>query len=97
MPPSHVHGGLALNLPIFLDALAAENAVYADHRAVGRDVGANAVVTRTAPRIFAPGPMNTLSSITGECASCGCLVPIVTWCITVTRLPRTAFRSMTMP
>ena len=44
--------------------------------------------TRTAPRIFAPGPMNTLSSITGECASCGCFAPMVTWCITVTRLPR---------
>src|SRR2546426_4868501 len=38
MSPSHVHDGLALGLRLFLAALAAENAVYADHRAVGRDV-----------------------------------------------------------
>src|SRR5467141_2063909 len=41
MSPSHAHDGLALDLGLFLAALAAlaaENAVYADHRAVGRDV-----------------------------------------------------------
>src|SRR2546425_7103302 len=38
MSPSHVYDGLAFGLRLFLAALAAENAVYADHRAVGRDV-----------------------------------------------------------
>src|SRR5262249_17705942 len=39
--------------------------------------------TQTAPRIFAPAPMHTSSSMTGAAGSEGCLLPIVTCCITV--------------
>ena len=46
-----------------------------------------ATYIRTAPRIFAPAPMHTLSSITGAAGSDGCLLPMVTCCMTVTRLP----------
>src|SRR5207237_531086 len=57
---------------------------------------------RTGPSTFAPAPMKTLSSITARLPPCslgttGSFRPMVTWCITVTRLPSCTPRSITMP